>query len=473
MSTYVSPLVERYASRGMAELFSPERKFRTWRRLWIALAKAQRALGLPISTAQIREMTRHADDLNLGVAKRYERKLRHDVMAHIRAYGDQCPKARPILHLGATSMYVVDNTDLLLSREALRMLRDELISVIGALASFAQKYADLPTVAYTHFQPAQFTTVGKRASLWLQDLLLDLDELDGRLAGLKFLGVKGATGTQASFLSLFDGKESKVRELDRRVAKEFGFQDVWMVTGQTYTRKIDSQIQALHSGIAESAHKFSNDLRLLQHLGEIREPFGKKQVGSSAMAYKQNPMRSERMASLARFVITLSQNAAVTAASQWLERTLDDSAGKRIAFPESFLATDAILHLYLDVASGLRVDRNSIRENVERELPFIASEDILMEAVRAGGDRQALHEQIRKHAVAASEEARNARGNDLISRLEKDRAFRAVRTRLRSLMRPARYVGRAPSQVREFLRREVRPRLRGAGRRKRRAEVRV
>lgn len=467
MSVYVSPLVERYSSRAMAELFSAERRFGTWRRLWVALAEAERALGLPITRGQVDELKRKADDLNLTVAARYEKKLRHDVMAHIRAYGDQCPKARPIIHLGATSMYVVDNTDLILVREALTLLRDSLVSVLRSLAGFAQKNAGLPTVAYTHFQPAQFTTVGKRACLWAQDLLIDLDELDRRQAGLRFLGAKGATGTQASFLALFDGDERKVEELDRRVAAAFGFRSSWPATGQTYSRKVDSQIHSLLSGIAESSHKFSNDLRLLQHLGEVREPFEEKQVGSSAMAYKRNPVRSERMASLSRLVITLGQNAAFTAASQWFERTLDDSAGKRIATPEAFLATDAVLQLYQDIASRLQVDAGRIRRNVEREIPSVATENLLMEAVKAGGDRQDLHERIRTHAMKSDGE-----GAELLRLLSGDPAFRKLRARLPELLKPERYIGRCSSQVRSFLRRDLLPRVRG-GSGSRKAEIRV
>ncbi|MHC4606925.1 MAG: adenylosuccinate lyase [Planctomycetota bacterium] len=473
MNEYESPLVKRYASRDMKELFSPARKFRTWRRLWIALAEVQHELGLPVTKKQVRELKAHADDLNLPVAEKYEAELRHDVMAHIRAYGDQCPGARGVIHLGATSMYVVDNTDLILLREALGLLREEMLSVVEALAAFAKKHAALPTVAFTHFQPAQFTTVGRRACLWLQDFLLDLDDLDARVRGLKFLGAKGATGTQASFLSLFDGDESKVVELDRKVAEAFAFGEVWPLTGQTYSRKVDYQIHALLAGVAQSAHKFSNDMRLLQHLGEILEPFGKKQVGSSAMPYKRNPMKAERTASLSRLVMTLAQNAAFTAASQWFERTLDDSAGKRIVTPEAFLATDAVLNLCLAIASGLEVREDVIRRNVERELPFIASEDVLMAAVRAGGDRQDLHERIRRHAIAAAGNAAGGRDNDLLERLKGDGAFAAALSGMEDLLRPERYTGRSVSQAAEFLRTSVEPRLKGRGGKKRKAEVRV
>ncbi len=450
--TYASPFAERYSSKEMLRVFSPDRKFRTWRRLWIALAEEERKLGLPITEEQVRELKAHAEEIDYDAARRYEEKLKHDVMAHIRAWGDRCPKAKGIIHLGATSMYVVDNTDLILMRDALELLEGQLAGAIAALAAFAKKHAALPTVAFTHFQPAQFTTVGKRACLWLFDLLLDLDEVRERRRALRFLGVKGTTGTQASFLALFEGDEAKVRKLDEGVTRAMGFERSYSATGQTYSRKVDAQVLAALGGIAQSAHKFANDLRLLQHLREVQEPFEKDQVGSSAMAYKRNPMKSERMTSLARLVITLTQNAAFTAASQWFERTLDDSAGKRIAIPESFLAADAILQLYLDVASRLVVDREAIEANVRRELPAIATENLLMAAVKAGGDRQELHERIRRHAA-------NGKGMDLLERLKKDGAFRAVRGRIASMMEPAEYVGRSPSQVREFLKEEVEPRL--------------
>jgi adenylosuccinate lyase len=458
--TYTSPFAERYSSKEMLGLFSSDHKFRTWRRLWIALAESERALGLAIAPAQIREMKQHADDVNYDVARQYEERLKHDVMAHVRAFGDQCPKAKPIIHLGATSMYVVDNTDCVVAREAMELVRRELVNVIAALAAFAKRYADTPTVAYTHFQPAQFTTIGKRACLWIQDLVLDLDEIEARIASLRFLGVKGATGTQASFLELFDGDAAKVRELDARVARAMGFEKTYPVTGQTYSRKVDAQAAAALSGIAQSAHKFANDLRLLQNMGEVQEPFEEEQVGSSAMAYKRNPMKCERMTSLARFVITLSQNAAFTAANQWFERTLDDSAGKRIAVPEGFLAIDAILSLWMEVASRPVVNRDVVRANVERQLPFIATENVLMAGVKAGGDRQALHEAIRRHSLAASESVKNGKGNDLIARLKNDGIFKAIRGKLDALGRPQRYVGRAPDQTREFLAEEVEPRLR-------------
>lgn len=457
---YQSPFAERYSTPEMLWLFSSSAKFRLWRRLWVELAEAERRLGLPITPAQVAELRRRADDVDEKAARQYEERLKHDVMAHIRAYGDQCPKARGVIHLGATSAYVVDNADLVIARDALALVRRELLNVIDALAAFAQRYADLPTVAYTHFQPAQFTTVGKRACLWIHDLMLDLEEVERRLASLKFLGVKGTTGTQASFLELFGGNHAKVEKLDQMVARAMGFEATYPVSGQTYSRKIDSQIAGVLAGIAESAHKFANDLRLLQHLGEVQEPFQEEQVGSSAMAYKRNPMKSERMTSLARLVMALAQNAAFTAAGQWFERTLDDSAGKRIAMPEMFLATDAILALWHDVASKPVVNRDVVRANVERQLPFIATENVLMAAVKAGGDRQVLHERIRRHALLAADSVKNGKANDLVDRLKNDEAFRAIRTKLDRLGSPERYVGRSPEQTRAFLARHVAPVLR-------------
>ncbi|MBI2930897.1 MAG: adenylosuccinate lyase [Planctomycetes bacterium] len=459
-NVYTSPFAERYSTPEMLRLFSADHKFRTWRRLWVALAEAERALGLPITAAQIREMKAHVEDVNTDVARRYEERLKHDVMAHVRAYGDQCPKATGVIHLGATSMYVVDNTDLVVLRDALQLVRRELVNVIAALTAFAKRYADTPTVAYTHFQPAQFTTIGKRACLWIQDLMLDLEEVERRLGSLRFLGAKGATGTQASFLELFEGDHAKVKDLDRRVARAMGFSETYPVTGQTYSRKVDAQAAATLGGIAQSAHKFANDLRLLQHHGEIQEPFEEEQVGSSAMAYKRNPMKAERMTSLARLVIALGQNAAFTAAGQWFERTLDDSAGKRVANPEMFLGADAILTLWMEIASRPVVNRDIVRANVERQLPFVATENVLMAAVKAGGDRQVLHERIRRHALAAVEAMHDGKGNDLIARLKNDEAFRAIRQKLDHLGRPERYVGRAPEQAREFIAQEVEPVLR-------------
>ena len=453
-TTYTSPFAERYSSREMLYTFSPDKRYRMWRRLWIALAEEERKLGLSrITPAAIRELKKNADNVDYAAARRWEEKLKHDVMAHIKAYEEQCPKAKGIVHLGATSMYVVDNTDLLLMRDGLEILERELTNVVAQLAAFARRTAEMPTVAFTHFQPAQFTTVGKRACLWLVDFLLDLDEISERRKALRFLGVKGTTGTQASFLALFEGNESKVKRLDQAVTRAMGFERAYTISGQTYSRKVDTQILAALSGVAQSAHKFANDLRLLQHLREIQEPFEDEQVGSSAMAYKRNPMKSERMTSLARFIITLYGNAAFTAASQWFERTLDDSAGKRIAVPEAFLATDAVLQLLLDVTSRLVVNREIIDANVERELPAIATENLLMAAVKAGGDRQELHERIRRHTM-------DGRGKDLFDRLKKDDAFRAVRGRISALTEARQYVGRSASQVREFLKDEVEPRLR-------------
>jgi adenylosuccinate lyase len=451
-NVYSSPFAERYSSKDMLYLFSPDKKFRTWRRLWIALAEAERKLGLPITDGQIRELKKRAEDVDYRAARKYEESLKHDVMAHIRAYGDQCPGAKRIIHLGATSAYVVDNTDLLILAEAYELVEREIANVVAALATFAAKHAAQPTVAFTHFQPAQFTTVGKRACLWIQDLLFDLDEIAERRRSLRFLGVKGTTGTQASFLALFEGDEKKVKKLDQSVAAAMGFSRTYAVSGQTYSRKIDAQAQATLSGVAQSAHKFANDMRLLQHLREIQEPFDEHQVGSSAMAYKRNPMKSERMTSLARLVLSLQTNGAFTAASQWFERTLDDSAGKRVALPESFLAVDAILQLYLDVAARLVVNPEVIAANVKRELPDIASENLLMEAVKAGGDRQELHEVIRRHKMASKE-------GELLDRLVNDKAFKAMKGRMAELLKPAQYVGRSPSQVKEFLAEEVEPRL--------------
>jgi adenylosuccinate lyase len=451
--TYSSPFAERYSSKEMLHIFSPDRKFQTWRRLWLALAEEEKKLGLRrITEEHLEEMKRHVEEIDYDLARKYEEKLKHDVMAHIRAFEEQCPKAKGIIHLGATSAYVVDNTDLICLRDAYALVERELVNVIAALSDFAARTAEEPTVAFTHFQPAQFTTLGKRACLWIQDLLLDLDELEVRQRSLRFLGVKGTTGTQASFLALFEGDETKVRKLDQAVAKAMGFDRTYAVSGQTYSRKVDAQAQSTLAGIAQSAHKFANDVRLLQHLREIQEPFEEEQVGSSAMAYKRNPMKSERMTSLARLVLSLWTNAAFTAASQWFERTLDDSAGKRIALPEAFLATDAVLQLYLDVASRLVVNLEVVQANVERELPSIATENILMEAVKAGGDRQELHERIRKHSLAG-------KGRDVLERLKKDDLFKAVRGRMEAMLRPEHYVGRSSSQVREFLKDEVEPRL--------------
>lgn len=449
---YESPLNSRYASPAMQRLFSPDRKFRTWHRLWIALAETEQELGLPITDGQIAELKEHADEINYEVAAREEALVRHDVMAHVHAYGEQCPTAKGIIHLGATSCYVGDNTDLILMAEGLRLVRSRLVSVIRQLAGFARIWKDLPTLGFTHFQAAQPVTVGKRATLWIQDLVMDLEDLDFVLESLCFLGSKGTTGTQASFLSLFDGDHEKVKELDRRIAAKMGFDKVYPVSGQTYSRKVDSRVLNVLAGIAQSAHKFSNDIRLLQHLKEIEEPFEKGQIGSSAMAYKRNPMRSERIASLSRYVLSAAVNPAITAASQWFERTLDDSANKRIAVPESFLAVDAILMLCENISAGLVVYPQVIRRHLADELPFMATENILMAAVRRGGDRQDLHERIRRHSMdAGSRVKQEGAANDLLDRIAADPAFDLDQSELDKLLDASLYIGRAPQQVEEYL----------------------
>jgi adenylosuccinate lyase len=461
---YDNPLIGRYASREMSELWGPQRKFSTWRRLWVALAEAELELGLTnakgtaprIQQSQIESMRAHVDDINFERAATLENELRHDVMAHIHAYGETCPEARDIIHLGATSCFVTDNADLLFIREALSFLRDRLVGVIGVLAAFVEAYRDCPTLGFTHFQPAQLTTVGKRATLWCYDFILDLNDVEYRLAGLKFRGVKGTTGTQASFLELFRGDHQKVRQLDLLVARKMGFDQVYPVTGQTYSRKIDSQVVDVLSGIAQSAHKFGTDLRLLAHRQEVEEPFESKQVGSSAMAYKRNPMRAERMCGLARFVSSLAVSAAQTAASQWLERTLDDSANRRLTLPQAFLGTDALLRLALNIGGGLVVQREVIARNVALAMPYMATENVLMAAVSKGGDRQKLHERIRLHSHAATEQLKaGAAKNDLLERIGADPAFAGVD--LKNLNSPGSYVGRAAEQVSEFLKSEVEP----------------
>src|SRR4051812_37659795 len=455
-TTYDNPLVSRYSSRAMAELWSAQRKFSTWRRLWVALAEAQRELGLNISRAQIDELRSHVDDIDFDAARAHEKRLRHDVMAHVHTLGDAAPGARPIIHLGATSCYVTDNTDLILIRDALGLVRDQLVEAIDALADFADRWKDLPCLGYTHFQPAQLVTVGKRATLWCYELILDLDEVERRIAGLKFLGAKGTTGTQASFLALFGGDHERVAELDRKVARAFEFDETYPVSGQTYSRKIDSQAMAVLAGLAESGHKFGSDLRLLAHERELEEPFEAEQIGSSAMAYKRNPMRAERICSLARFVLGLPAAASQTAATQWLERTLDDSAVRRLILPQGFLAIDGVLNLYLNVVPGLVVHPAVIARHVAEELPFMATENLLMAAVQAGGDRQDLHERIRTHALAASARIKQgARDNDLIGRIAQDPAF--PRLDFSAVLDPKRYVGRAPEQVGEFIDAEVEP----------------
>jgi adenylosuccinate lyase len=458
--TYESPLNSRYASKEMQFLFSPDNKFRTWRKLWIALAESEKELGLSITQEQIDELIEHKDDINYDVAAREERIVRHDVMAHVHAYGEQCPKARGIIHLGATSCYVGDNTDLFIMRDALILVRKRLIHVVSGLADFADTYKSMPTLGFTHFQPAQLVTVGKRATLWLQDLLFDLDELTFVIDNLKLLGCKGTTGTQASFLSLFHGDHDKVVMLDKMIAEKMGFADSYSVSGQTYSRKIDSRVLNSLSSIAQSAHKFSNDIRLLQHLKEIEEPFEKTQIGSSAMAYKRNPMRSERIASLSRYVIADVMNPAMTASEQWLERTLDDSANKRISVPEAFLAVDAILSIYQNVICGLVVYPGVIRKHLMEELPFMATENIMMEAASKGGDRQDLHERIRVHSMAAGSVVKvDGKPNDLLERIAADDAFGLDADSLSALLDPNLYIGRCPEQVTAFLLKEVKPLL--------------
>ena len=449
---YESPLTGRYASREMQALFSPDKKFTTWRRLWIALAESERALGLPITEAQIDELKAHETDINYDVAEAREREVRHDVMAHVYAYGQQCPGAAGIIHLGATSCYVGDNTDLMLMYEGLELLRNRLLNVVDALCSFAVKYKDLPTLGYTHLQPAQLTTVGKRATLWIQDLLLDLEDLDFLLAHKRLRGVKGTTGTQASFLELFGGDQEKCKRLDALVAEKLGYPACFPVTGQTYPRKMDARVLNVLSGIAQSAHKFSSDIRLLQSMKEVEEPFERGQIGSSAMAYKRNPMRSERMASLARYLMTDALNPALTAGTQWFERTLDDSAGKRLSVPEGFLAADAVLNIWLNVGSGLVVYPRVIEKHVRAELPFMATENILMDAVLRGGDRQKLHERIRAHSMAAGRRVKEeGADNDLLARIAADPAFGLTEAQLGGLLEPRDYVGRAPAQTEEYV----------------------
>lgn len=456
--SYESPLNSRYASKEMQFLFSPDNKFRSWRKLWIALAESEKELGLSISEEQIDELKAHKDDINYDVASREERIVRHDVMAHVHAYGEQCPKARGIIHLGATSCYVGDNTDLLVMRDALILVRKRLIHVIAGLAAFADEYKSMPTLGFTHFQPAQLVTVGKRATLWLQDLLFDLEELTFVIDHIKLLGCKGTTGTQASFLNLFHGDHDKVVRLDQLIAEKMGFADTYKVSGQTYSRKVDSRILNSLSSIAQSAHKFSNDIRLLQHLKEIEEPFESTQIGSSAMAYKRNPMRTERIASLSRYVIADVLNPAMTAAEQWFERTLDDSANKRISVPEAFLSVDAILSIYQNVVSGLVVYPGVIRRHLMEELPFMATENIMMEASSRGGDRQDLHERIRVHSMAAGSVVKvEGKPNDLLERIAADDAFGLDKDSLSALLDPNLYIGRSPEQVTAFLLEEVKP----------------
>ena len=455
---YVSPLSERYASKEMQYVFSPDKKFKTWRRLWIALAETEKELGLSITQEQIDELKAHAEDINYEVAKEREKVVRHDVMSHVYAYGQQCPKAKGIIHLGATSCYVGDNTDIIVMSEALEIVRKKLINVIAELAKFANNYKNQPTLAFTHFQPAQPTTVGKRATLWMQEFLMDLQDLEYVKSTLKLLGSKGTTGTQASFLELFDGDQEKIDQIDPMIAKKLGFEACYPVSGQTYSRKVDTRVLNVLAGIAASTHKFSNDIRLLQHLKEVEEPFEKTQIGSSAMAYKRNPMRSERIASLSRYVMIDALNPAITSATQWFERTLDDSANKRLSVPEGFLAIDGILDLCLNVVDGLVVYPKVIEKRLMSELPFMATENIMMDAVKAGGDRQELHERIRELSMEAGRNVKEkGLDNNLLDLIAADPAFGLNEEELKKTMDPAKYVGRAPLQVENFLKKVVDP----------------
>ena len=455
---YVSPLSERYASKEMQYIFSPDMKFRTWRKLWIALAETEKELGLNITDEQINEMKEHADDINYDVAKEREKLVRHDVMSHVYAYGVQCPKAKGIIHLGATSCYVGDNTDVIVMTEALKLVKKKLVNVIAELAKFADTYKDQPTLAFTHFQPAQPTTVGKRATLWMMELKMDLDDLDYILDNMMLLGSKGTTGTQASFLELFEGDQEKVRAVDRKIAEKMGFKKCFPVSGQTYSRKLDTRVVNVLAGIAASAHKFSNDIRLLQHLKEVEEPFEKNQIGSSAMAYKRNPMRSERIASLSRYVMIDALNPAITSATQWFERTLDDSANKRLSIPEAFLAVDGILDLYLNVVDGLVVYPKVIEKRLMSELPFMATENIMMDAVKAGGDRQELHEKIRQLSMEAGKNVKEkGLDNNLLELIANDESFNMSLEDLKACMDPSKYVGRSVEQVNEFLEEVINP----------------
>ena len=457
---YRSPLSERYASKEMQYIFSPDMKFRTWRRLWIALAETEKELGLDITDEQIAELKEHAEDINYEVAKEREKKVRHDVMSHVYAYGQQCPKAKGIIHLGATSCYVGDNTDIIVMHEALQLVRTKLVNVIAELADFADKYKDQPTLAFTHFHPAQPTTVGKRATLWIQEFSMDLEDLDYVLSTLKLLGSKGTTGTQASFLELFDGDQETIDKIDPMIAEKMGFKQCYPVSGQTYSRKVDTRVLNVLAGIAASAHKFSNDIRLLQHLKEVEEPFEKSQIGSSAMAYKRNPMRSERIASLSRYVMIDALNPAITSATQWFERTLDDSANKRLSVPEGFLAIDGILDLCLNVVDGLVVYPKVIEKRLMSELPFMATENIMMDAVKAGGDRQELHERIRELSMEAGRNVKvEGKDNNLLELIAADPAFNLTLDELKKTMDPAKYTGRASVQVDQYLTKVIRPLL--------------
>ena len=455
---YVSPLSERYASKEMQYIFSPDKKFRTWRRLWIALAETEKELGLNITQEQIDELKAHADDINYDVAKAREKEVRHDVMSHVYAYGVQCPKAKGIIHLGATSCYVGDNTDIIVMTEALKLVQKKLVNVIAELSKFADKYKDQPTLAFTHFQPAQPTTVGKRATLWTQEFMMDLEDLEYVLGTIKLLGSKGTTGTQASFLELFEGDQETIDKIDPMIAAKMGFKECYPVSGQTYSRKVDTRVVNVLAGIAASAHKMSNDIRLLQHLKEVEEPFEKSQIGSSAMAYKRNPMRSERIASLSRYVMVDALNPAITSATQWFERTLDDSANKRLSVPEGFLAIDGILDLCLNVVDGLVVYPKVIEKHMMAELPFMATENIMMDAVKAGGDRQELHERIRELSMEAGRNVKvEGKDNNLLELIAADPAFNLTLEELQKTMDPKKYVGRAKEQTESFIAKVVNP----------------
>lgn len=456
--SYNTPLNSRYASKEMSYIFSPDMKFKTWRRLWVALAEGEKELGINITDEQLEELRANVDNINYEVAEQREMEVRHDVMSHVYAYGVQCPKAKGIIHLGATSCYVGDNTDLIIMKKAMLVVRKKIINIINELTKFSLKYKSLPTLGFTHFQPAQLTTVGKRAALWIQDLVIDLEKLEFIISTIKFRGVKGTTGTQASFMELFDGDEEKVKALDKMVTEKMGFEEAYKVTGQTYSRKIDSIVLNTLSEIAQSAYKFSNDLRLLQGMKEIEEPFEKNQIGSSAMAYKRNPMRSERISSLARFVIVNSLNPAITASTQWFERTLDDSANKRLSVSEAFLALDGVLNLYINVSSNLVVYEKVIASHVNDELPFMATENILMEAVKRGGDRQELHERIRIHSMEAARRVKEkGLENDLIDRIAEDAVFNMTIEEITTVLNAKNFIGRAPGQVDDFVREVVKP----------------
>ena len=461
-NTYETPLNSRYASKEMQYIFSPDRKFTTWRKLWVALAESEMEMGLPVTQAQVDELKAHIDDIDYENARRHEERVRHDVMAHVHAYGDVCPNARGIIHLGATSCYVTDNADVLMLRDALKLIRTKVVETLRRLRAFALEYKGLPTLGFTHLQPAQLTTVGKRATLWMQDLLMDLNDIDYMLSQLKLLGNKGATGTQISFLALFNGDGDKVEELEQRIAHKMGMEAVFPVSGQTYPRKLDSRVLNVLSGVAQSAYKFAQDLRILQSLKEVEEPFEKNQIGSSAMAYKRNPMRSERICALARHVMALTQDASMTASTQWFERTLDDSANRRLSLPEAFLSLDAVLELYANIASNMVVYPKIIARHIDENLPFMATENIMMEAVRLGGDRQEIHERIRVHSQAAAYRMK-AEGldNDLLERIAGDDAFKMERGMLNELLDAKKYTGRAEEQTEKFIANEIDPILSG------------